>query len=95
MIDKWAVNELQLFISSDYQLYHGQQLSIEKNLTKRWEKGTYKPNLAVKLWLYLADAGARKYKIEIPNSDVKFTKPIRTAAAAEMEEDFRKELEQK
>lgn len=53
--------ELKLFIDSDGDLYRRIKGPIEKNLTKKFVKGTYNHKLAVKAWKYLADEGAKKY----------------------------------
>lgn len=53
--------ELKLFIDSDGDLYRQIKGPIEKNLTKKFVKGTYNHKLAVKAWKYLADEGAKKY----------------------------------
>ena len=57
--DQHAIRELGLFIENDSQLYHSQQLPIEKNLKIKGMKGTYDPRLAVKLWSYLIESGRR------------------------------------
>jgi len=55
------VRELQLFCENDGELYRQQVQPIEKNLTKRMQKGTYDHTKAVKLWGYLAENCAKKY----------------------------------
>ena len=59
--DEHMVDELVLYISNDGQLYQSRVIPIVKNLHKKVQKGVYNPELAVKLWKYLADAGAQKY----------------------------------
>ena len=52
--------ELRIYIDNDYQLYQ-QKEAIEKNLARKAKKGVYGSKKAPKLWMYLVDAGARKY----------------------------------
>jgi len=53
--------ELYLFALNDAQLYQQQRESIEKNLQKRFDAGTYNRTKAVSLWLYFANNAAKKY----------------------------------
>ena len=53
--------ELYLFAINDGDLYRQQRESIEKNLQKRFDAGTYDRNKAVKLWTYFANNAAKKY----------------------------------
>lgn len=53
--------ELLLYIENDGDLYRRQTVPIMKNLTKKWDKGTYNHTLAKKLWGYLAESGAKAY----------------------------------
>ena len=53
--------ELYLFAINDADLYRQQRESIEKNLQKRFDAGTYDRNKAVKLWTYFANNAAKKY----------------------------------
>lgn len=62
--DKDAVREIKLFIENDYQIYKSQTLPILKNLTKKYEKGTFKLEPASKLFRYLIDTGLKKYHKE-------------------------------
>ena len=62
--DKIAAEELYLYINNDWGLYTSQKLMIDKNLSKKYIKGIFKKDLAVKAYLYLANEGAKKYKKE-------------------------------
>lgn len=62
-IDMVLATEFQLCIENESALY-GQRQAIEKNLSKRMEKGTYDAAKAPKLWLYWVTEGARWYKKE-------------------------------
>lgn len=54
-------SELRLFIDNDGDLYRQQTTPIHKNLVTKIAKGDYNATKAEKLWLYLVDAGAKKY----------------------------------
>jgi hypothetical protein len=62
--DSTAIRELGLYIENDSDLYHRQQLPIEKNLRLKGMKGKYDPRKAPKLWSYLVESGAKKYAKE-------------------------------
>jgi hypothetical protein len=53
--------ELELYIDNDYQLYKQMFIPQLKNLTRKMKKGIYDRKLAAKLFMYLLDAGAKKY----------------------------------
>jgi len=59
--DKDAAWELTLYIDNDAQLHKSQYMPILKNLSKKFAAGKYDKKLAVKLWMYLVEAGAKKY----------------------------------
>lgn len=61
MIDKHSAHELKLFIKNDADLYRQQHTPINKNLATKKARGQYKHDLAVKLFGYLVEAGAKKY----------------------------------
>jgi len=77
--------ELQLFIDNDGDLYRSQYQPIIKNLQRKIDKGQYDREKAVKLWMYLADAGAKKYVKEF-GGDVRtmFPKRDRLEVAKEL-----------
>jgi len=58
------VDELVLYITNDGDLYRSRALPIINNLKKKYAKGTYDNDLAVKAFMYLADDGVRKYDKE-------------------------------
>ena len=90
--DKEAANELYLFITNDQQLYRSQHLSIIKNLTAKKAAGKYDQRLARKLFMYLVDAGAKKYQKEMGGSNLPwnkaFTKDTRLLTADMLAKDF-------
>lgn len=59
--DPAASHELYLSAINDADLYRQQIEPIIKNLRRKIVKGTYKPELALKLWRYAADTAAKKY----------------------------------
>ena len=59
--DMAAAREIQLFADNDYDLYRQQKKPILINLGKKYKKGTYKIELAAKLWKYYIDNAMKKY----------------------------------
>lgn len=53
--------ELTLFIENDADLYRQQMQPIQKNLVTKMARGLYDKTKAEKLWMYLAESGAKKY----------------------------------
>jgi len=88
--DEVAARELYLYITSDGDLYRQQHLPIIKNLARKVGRGVYDKRLAVKLWMYLADEGARRYGKEFGSgySLQGFDKPTRFYVAAMLARDF-------
>ena len=78
--DSDAVNELDLFIMNDEDLYRQQFMPKILNLRKKMKKGIYDDELAIKLWMYLIDDAAREYVKEFgtPDQDVKDMFPKET-----------------
>ena len=81
--------ELYLYTDNDGDLYRQKREPIQKNLMKKIEKGKYNSKLAVKLWMYLADDGAKKYVKDFGGT-VKdmFPKKVRMEAAEAFAADF-------
>lgn len=63
--DPTAARELLLFIENSEPLYRQQLLPIYANLDRKRKRGVYDREKAVKLFLYLADNGARLYNQEV------------------------------
>ena len=59
-MDTDAVNELDLFIMNDEDLYRQRFMPIISNIKRRLKKNTYDHEKAQKLWMYLVDA-AKEY----------------------------------
>lgn len=64
MTDKYAVNEIVLFIENDSTLYRQMYQPIVKNYAKRVVKGTYNKELAIKGVVGLVNEGIRRYRRE-------------------------------
>ena len=56
--------EISLFADNDNNLYRQQKRPILINLSKKYKKGTYKIELAAKLWRYYIDNAMQKYNKE-------------------------------
>ena len=81
--------ELQLYIENDGQLYRQQQTPIHKNLATKMARGIYDKDKAVKLWLYLMEAGAKKYAKGAGTPwNLMFPKSARIEAAKAFNEHF-------
>jgi hypothetical protein len=89
------VRELTLYADNDGDLYRQSAVPIMRNLTRKYRKGVYDPELAVKLWKYHADRAAKKYGKEHGNDDgfKIFSPAVRMAAAREFAENWTAELE--
>lgn len=92
--DMTAARELELYINNDSQLYNSQFIPIVKNLMKRRAGGTYHREKAAKLFLYLADAGAKKYYKEYTSgTGFKFDLATRWVVAKSLRDSFEQEAE--
>jgi hypothetical protein len=94
-MDKVTARELELFINNDGDLHRQQHVPILKNLMTKHAQGRYDRNAAVKLFMYLVDAGAKKYAREHGSRDAKwhqmFPKAERTHVAQSLRDDFEDE----
>jgi len=95
--DETAAHELELYIDNDRNLYFQQFIPIVKNLMLKRRKGVYDRELAVKLFMYLMDAGAKKYVREFGTAgqkiDAMFNKNTRLLAARAFRDSFENEAE--
>lgn len=64
MSESHASRELELYIDNDADLYRQQTTPILKNLATKMARGIYDKAKAEKMWMYLMDAGAKKYAKE-------------------------------
>lgn len=96
-IDQDAARELELFIENDAALYRQQRTPIHKNLATKKVKSQYKHDLAVKMFGYLVEAGAKKYAKEFGSPgqpwNVMFNIPTRRAVAEQLTRQFEGEFE--
>lgn len=92
-VDDAAVRELVLYITNDGELYRRQVIPIIDNLRKKIKRNVYDADKAVKLWKYLADAGAKKYTQEFGTQDAMIFSPAtREAVAVELRDNYDEEL---
>lgn len=92
-LDQHMVDELQLYIDNEHQLYRQRQ-AIEENLTRKWKKGRYDHTKAPKLWMYLVDNAAKQYIKEFMSPGTKIHIATRRKAAQELADDWQKEAKQ-
>jgi hypothetical protein len=59
--DSVAANEIRDYADNNSLLFFSRRLPILKNLYKKWKKGTFKIDLAAKLWLYYINDAMQKY----------------------------------
>ena len=91
-----AARELELFAENDSDLYQRSAVPIMKNLSKKFKKETYDPELGVKLWKYHADRAAKAYSKQHSTGDdwkTMFTPKDRMEMAKSMEDSWRSEME--
>ena len=60
-MDEPLANDLEITIESDSDLSRQQHNPIIKNLATKKARGVYQHDLAVKLFMYLVESGAKKY----------------------------------
>lgn len=79
-IDSDAVNELDLFIMNNEELYRRRFMPIISNLKRKIAKNIYVHEKAIKLWMYLVDDAAKEYIRQYgnPDEDVKNVFPKET-----------------
>jgi uridine kinase len=78
--DSDAINELDLFIMNDEDLYRRRFMPIITNIKRKMKRGIYDHEKVIKLWMYLVDDAAVKYVQEFgtPDQDVKDMFPKET-----------------
>ena len=83
-------SELKIYIDNEQSL-DKQKMEIYKNLSRKQKKGIYEHDLAVKLFMYLVENGAKKYAKESGDDVVwheMFSKADRKQVAEELTKDF-------
>ena len=78
--DSDAINELDLYIMNDEELYRRRFMPIIENIKRKIKRGIYDHEKVIKLWMYLVDDAARQYVKEFgdPTQDVKDMFPKET-----------------
>lgn len=93
-IDTTAATELKLFTDNDGDIYRQQTTSILKNLATKKGQGKYDRDLAVKLFMYLAENGAKKYAKEFGGTwNLLFPKDVREHVSKEWRDEFETEFD--
>ena len=96
--DSDAVNELDLFIMNDEDLYRRRFMPIITNIKRKIKRGIYDHEKVIKLWMYLVDDAARKFVQQDPQSgmDVKdmFPKETRLKVAQVIADREKENIEQ-
>ena len=95
--DEDAAEELQLFIENDADLYRQQHVPIQKNLATKKVRSEYDHELAVKMYGYLVESGAKKYAKEFGTPGQPwhqmFDVPTRRLVAEDLARRFETEFE--
>lgn len=95
--DTQAARELSLYIENDYALVgapNSQGKAIEKNLLQKVQNGSFDLDKSVLAWMYLMEAGAKKYAKEFAAErdwSKIFNKPTRELVAYEFAVTFHDE----
>lgn len=97
-VNEVIARELELFIVNDATLYRQMHVPIQRNLITKMARETYDSEKAIKMFLHLADEGAKRYVKEFGYPiDLKwfevFTKPTRIAVAISLRDTFEVEAE--
>ena len=95
--DPVAARELELYIENEFALVgaaNSQGRMIMRNLAQKMLRGTYDSTKAWKIWMYLADEGARRYNREFGTrvGMGSFDKPTREMVAHALSEAFESEV---
>lgn len=62
--DPDTAREIELYADNDSRLYFSRKLPIIKNLYRKFKKGTFKIDLAAKLWIYYINDAMQRYNAE-------------------------------
>ena len=68
-LDSDAVNELDLYIMNNEDLYRRRFMPIITNIKRKLKRNIYDHNKVIKLWMYLVDDAAREYVKEFGSKD--------------------------
>jgi len=87
-----VAQELKLYTENDGDLYRQKTTPILKNLVTKQAQGKYDHELAAQAFMYLAEAGARKYAREFDRDESRwhaiFPVEVRRQVAAEWRDEF-------
>jgi hypothetical protein len=67
--DKDMAREISLYADNDADLYRQSRRPILINLSNKYKKGTFKVDLASKLWVYYIENALKKYQKEFGNKN--------------------------
>jgi hypothetical protein len=67
--DKDMAREISLYADNDADLYRQSRRPILINLSNKFKKGTFKVDLASKLWVYYIENALKKYQKEFGNKN--------------------------
>ena len=88
IVDMEAVRELELYADNTYAIYERHAMPTVQNLKKKYSRGKYDREKAVKAWEYVAEAAAKMYAREFASVGDWFrifNRATRRAVAEEME----------
>lgn len=88
----YDADELQLYADNTAHIYFGPRASVDRNLRRKRERGTYDHSRAVKAWIYVANEAARAYREELDPS-ARFPRVERRKAAQAMADEWLAEVE--
>jgi len=90
--DQAAADELRIFVDNDGRLYDKTATPIHRNLMAKRARGEYDHARAVQAFMYLTEAGAKKYVHDVEGGatpwHVMFSIPTRRETAAQLARSF-------
>jgi hypothetical protein len=86
--------ELRLYIANAADLHRQQGTAILRNLATKKARGDYKHDLAVKLYMYLVESGAKKYVKQFGTPDQPWHKLFSMADRKAVAEDLTRSFEE-
>lgn len=92
--DPNAAREIELYAENDGDLYRQQRRPILINLTKKYKKGTYDVQKALKLWRYFIDSAMKKYNKEFGSRGDKWFDLLSTSDRQLLAEKWAKETKE-
>lgn len=64
IVDTAAARELKLYADNTFEIYNRHAMPTVENLKKKYVKGDYEHDKAVRAWEYVAEAAAKLYARE-------------------------------